>query len=83
MPSAHDDAPLVGVVAVDGNRQRGHIALGQPGGRALLTFCDVGPELHFWSNVSARLDPTAARELAAELILWADRRDGYAEQAAS
>ncbi len=73
---ATDDAPLVDLVGVEGNRPRGHIALGEPNSAAVLTFVDLGSTLQFWSHQSARLDPQAARNLAAELTRWADRKEG-------
>ena len=83
MTAYGDDVPLVDVVGADGNRSRGHIALGGPTGPALASFCDVGPVLHFWAHMSVELDPAAARNLAAELTTWADRKECHAEQAAS
>lgn len=61
----------------NGNRQRGHIALVEQGERqAAVTFVDVGPVLHLWTQTSAQITPETARALGAELIAWADRKEG-------
>jgi len=71
------EVPLVDVVGADSNRRFGHIALGEPEGRALVTFVDLGPCLRVWAYESAELDPAAARNLAAELTAWADRKESH------
>lgn len=73
--STQPELPFVDVVGADSNRPYGHIALGQDGGRADVTFCDMGDHLSIWAYTSGRLDPAAARNLAAELVAWADRKE--------
>ena len=76
-------APLADVVGIEGNRPRGHIALGTtdrevaPDRRGVLgAFCDLSDgRLHWWAFTAFELEPKGARNLAAELVLWADRRD--------
>lgn len=72
------DVPLFDVVGVEANHPYGHIALGVPGGRAQVTFCDMGPVLRVWAYASGDLTPDAARNLAAELAHWADRKQAAA-----
>lgn len=66
----------VDVVGAEANRPFGHIALGEPDAQAMATFVDMGPVLRFWSYEAGELDATAARNLAAELVCWADRKEG-------
>ncbi|MFE6511621.1 hypothetical protein ACFVBP_28420 [Nocardioides sp. NPDC057764] len=76
-------APLADVVGIKANRHRGHIALGNtdreaaPDRRGVLgAFCDLSDRrLHWWAFTAFELDPKGARNLAAELVLWADRRE--------
>lgn len=73
------EAPLFELAdnEANGNRQRGHIALVQQGERrADVTFVDLGPVLHLWTQTSAQITPETARALGAELIGWADRKEG-------
>ena len=73
---ATDDLPLVDVVGAESNRPRGHIALGEPDSQAIACFIDTGDGfLRFWSYDRAKFDPTAARNLAAELTRWADNQE--------
>ena len=72
------DAPLFELAdnEANGNRQRGHIALVEQGERhAAVTFVDLGPVLHLWTQTSAQITPETARALGAELIEWADRKE--------
>ena len=78
-----DDVPLVDVIAAEANRPFGHIALGETNGPPLMIFCDLGEVLHFWSWNGAELDATGARNLAEELLQWAEKKERHAEQAAS
>lgn len=73
--SPQDELPFVDVVGAESNRPHGHIALGQNGGRAEVTFFDMGDHLSIWAFTSSRLDPSAARNLADELVAWADRKE--------
>lgn len=69
-----DDTPLVTVVGREANQSHGHIALGDRSGPPIGTYVDLGDGyLRFWSYESARLDASGARELAADLLAWADR----------
>lgn len=74
---ATEDLPLVDVVGTKANRPFGHIALGEPTGPALAVFTDTGDHLQFWSYERGQFDATAARNLAAELIRWADRKESH------
>ncbi len=53
-----------------------HIALGLDSGPPVVTLTEMGDRLSVWGwgTASAELDPDSARDLAAELIAWADRR---------
>ena len=76
--SVEGDAPLFELAdnEANGNRRRGHIALVEQGERyAAVTFVDLGPYLHLWTQTSARITPETARALGKELIEWADRKE--------
>lgn len=52
----------------------GNFAVSRPGPHSADgAWCDLGSELHWWANVSVRLDRDGARDLAAMLLAWADR----------
>lgn len=61
----------------NGNKQRGHIALLAEGERASgAYFLDEGPFLKFSAQFGGSMTPSTVRALAAELVEWADRKDG-------
>ena len=66
--------PISRVVARDSNRPYGHIALGH-GGQATADLIEDRDRLGLWVTETTWLDPDSARDLAAELCWWADRRD--------
>lgn len=51
-----------------------HLVMRDENDAILGAFVDLGPELHWWSSYALHLDPAGARELAAALVAWADRR---------
>lgn len=60
----------------NGNTRYGHIALLQPGDDcAAAFFVDEGPVLKFTAQFGGAMTPEVVRELAAELIAWADRKE--------
>lgn len=63
--------------AANGNKARGHIALVPQGGRsAEAYFVDEGPVLKFSAQFGGSMTPSTVRALAAELVEWADRKEG-------
>lgn len=72
------DLPLFALAdnAANGNKRRGHIALVPEGGRSAdAYFVDEGPFLKFSAQFGGSMTPDTVRELAAELVEWADRKD--------
>jgi hypothetical protein len=64
------------VIGQKANHHLGHIAIGHPGGRASATLTDeCDGKLHWWPFDAGELDPAGAKELAAELIRWAQRTE--------
>lgn len=60
----------------NGNKRRGHIALVPEGGRSAdAYFVDEGPFLKFSAQFGGAMTPGTVRELAAELIAWADKKE--------
>ena len=61
----------------NGNKRRGHIALVPEGeSRADAYFIDEGPVLKWSAQFGGAMTPSTVRALAAELIEWADRKEG-------
>jgi hypothetical protein len=73
------ELPLFDLVdnVANGNKARGHIALVAEGGRSAdAYFVDEGPLLKFSAQFGGSMTPDTVRVLAAELVEWADRKDG-------
>ncbi|HEY9408882.1 MAG TPA: hypothetical protein VIP77_04815 [Jiangellaceae bacterium] len=71
----HQERPLADVVPNEGNRIRGHIALAADG-HTVAALTDQGNKtLHVWTVDFFELGVTGARNLAAALNDWADRRE--------
>lgn len=61
----------------NGNKRYGHIALLREGeGASEAYFVDEGPVLKFTAQFGGAMTPATVRELAAELVAWADRKEG-------
>lgn len=72
------DVPLFELADNDanGNRLRGHIALIAEDHSGAVYFVDTGPVLSFSAQFGGAMTPPVVRALAAELIAWADRKEG-------
>ena len=73
------DVPLFALAdnEANGNKRFGHIALVPEGGRrADAAFIDTGAVLQFSAQHGGQMTPETVRALAAELIEWADRKEG-------
>lgn len=53
----------------------GHVSIYGHERYALVTMVETGPRLEIWSGQGAHISPKIARELAAALIGWAERRE--------
>jgi hypothetical protein len=70
------DIPALVPATVRVDQRCSHITLAAaPDGPCDGAFVDLGPVLHWWSNVGVQLDPAGARALAAGLTAWADARE--------
>lgn len=75
---AVEDIPLFTLAdnVANGNKQRGHIALLAEGeSKSGAYFIDLGPVLKFTAHFGGAMTPATVRDLAAELLEWADRKD--------
>lgn len=73
------DVPLFALAdnEANGNKRLGHIALLAEGeSRSDAYFVDEGPVLKFTAQFGGAMTPATVRALAAELIEWADRKEG-------
>ena len=73
------DVPLFALAdnEANGNKRLGHIALLAEGeSRFDAYFVDEGPVLKFTAQFGGAMTPATVRALAAELIEWADRKEG-------